>query len=149
MTLIEEADAFLEATADIRDLRNKLQELREEERVLEERLRRRLDEVAARRAAPGTLPVPMLTFIPDPVRSRTGSTVERVLGVLRSNPTIEYSAMDIAKVLGVTDENDINAMRSALSRLNKDGVIHRRSFGKYAMTPAPPGQLMVGGDKAS
>jgi hypothetical protein len=140
MTLLENVEHVLEAVADLRDLRNRLAELDEERTMIEERIRRRLVEIAGAAsttaggepdaAPPNSALHPGMT---SPLVNATLASRGRVLETVKSAHGRVITAPDIAAAWGRTgDESTINSIRAALSRLAAAGKIRKVGYGKYA-----------------
>jgi hypothetical protein len=153
MTLLENVEHVLEAVNDLRDLRNKLAELDEERAAVEERIRRRLGEIAGAAAeSVNSTPASATQLIMGAEASsrhvspgmtsplvRAGMALvalaskERVLATINEAQGRTIGALDIAQAWGKSDdEATINSIRASLSRLTADGKIRKMGYGRYA-----------------
>lgn len=136
MNLLENVEHVLEAVADLRDLRNKLAAIDEERRLIEERIRVRLAEIAG--AADGgngnSMAVQPSVAVPPPqpaARVRAAGMTARVLESVNRAAGSSVTPLEIATSWGQTDEGTLNSIRAALSRLTSDSKIRKVAYGRY------------------
>ena len=123
--LLTSVEQVLEATEDLRSLRNRLAELEAERREVEEKIQQRLAQIAG---ATGS----------DVSSNRTSeeSTIpQRILAVMQREPDAVFTAMDFATRWHANSDRLINTYRAALSRLSRRGKINRVGFGRYVVKP--------------
>ena len=113
-----ETDRVLEATDDLRQLRERLAELDAERAEVERKIEERLAQIGS--ASPTDADEPH-------------SIVDHVLVFLKRHPNTIYAAIDIAREWKLTSEADVNNVRSALWRLHSRRKIEKISFGRYIL----------------
>jgi len=125
MTVTDDLDQVVTLAGELAALRQRLAQLDAERVIVDGQIADCVNRIAVATAAARTPPPAAI------VANEPNSLSAAVLNVFRQNPEKEFTALDIADILQMTDFRAHGNIRTHLSRMAYDGRVTRVRFGKY------------------